>query len=277
MVCCRPPMAAIRYFVTDVARATAFYTTQLGFAIRQQEGAAAALIRGDLTLWLSTEGNQRGGGNRIMIEILQLEKRVGEMKTAGVRVTSDVLAGPGGRKALIEDPDGNSIELLERPPGSLPARPAPAAGAAPARRPVTTTTAPPPRVTFDEGPPNAVKGAAALFIISRLVGALDMTLSRGVTIPQVSAAVNSPSAYLIGASITILLIAFILKRQNWARWVFTIITVLGALAAVPLALTIELQVDPTGSAFTIAQVALHAVGIALLFQRASNAWFRRSA
>jgi hypothetical protein len=47
-------MATVRYFVTDVDKAVAFYSKQLEFTVQQQFGPNMAILRrGDLTLWLA--------------------------------------------------------------------------------------------------------------------------------------------------------------------------------------------------------------------------------
>jgi len=38
---------------------------------------------------------------------------VASLETAGVRFRNDVVVGPGGRQILLEDPDGNPIELFQ--------------------------------------------------------------------------------------------------------------------------------------------------------------------
>jgi catechol 2,3-dioxygenase-like lactoylglutathione lyase family enzyme len=122
-------VAAIRYFVSDVDRALEFYTRHLGFRLKQQAGAAIAGVEhGDLTVWLSgpqssagrplADGQQAsaGGWNRFILEVTDLAVRVDELKRAGVRFRGDIVGGPGGTKALVEDPDGNLIELFEPTP-----------------------------------------------------------------------------------------------------------------------------------------------------------------
>ena len=39
-------------------------------------------------------------------------------REAGVEFGNDIVAGPGGRQILIEDPSGNPAELFERGPDS---------------------------------------------------------------------------------------------------------------------------------------------------------------
>lgn len=119
-------MAAIRYFVNDVDHAVAFYTGYLGFQLERQMGPAIASVsREDLTLWLSgpessaarpiSDGRrpEPGGWNRLLIEVEDLRSRVAELKQAGIRFRGEIVTGPGGRKILVEDPDGNPVELFE--------------------------------------------------------------------------------------------------------------------------------------------------------------------
>lgn len=54
-----------------------------------------------------------GGWNRLVIQVEDLEARVEAMKQAGVSFRNDVVTGPGGKQILLEDADGNPIELFE--------------------------------------------------------------------------------------------------------------------------------------------------------------------
>jgi len=118
----------VRYIVNDVDAAVAFYSQRLGFRITAQSGSDFALLtREDLQLVLSPPkgpggGSQPmpdgrrpepGGWNRIVVRSSNLEDDIETMKNAGVRFRNDVIAGPGGRQILIEDPSGNLVELFE--------------------------------------------------------------------------------------------------------------------------------------------------------------------
>ena len=46
--------------------------------------------------------------------------KIGRLKQAGVRFGNQTEEGPGGKQILIEDPDGNPIELHEYPPPKAP-------------------------------------------------------------------------------------------------------------------------------------------------------------
>ena len=119
-------MATVRYLVTDVERSIAFYTKALGFKLDQSMAPAFARIsNSDLTLWLAgpqssaarpmPDGRRPGPGgwNRFVVEVEDLVSRVAEMKRAGLRFRNDVVVGPGGKQTLLEDPDGNLVELFE--------------------------------------------------------------------------------------------------------------------------------------------------------------------
>ena len=54
-----------------------------------------------------------GGWNRVVLQVRDLPAKIGDLKSAGVRLRNDLEAGPGGRQIQIEDPDGNPIELFE--------------------------------------------------------------------------------------------------------------------------------------------------------------------
>ena len=117
---------AIRYQVHDVDASIAFYTNHLGFQLEQKAGAAFARVsNGNYTLWLSGPGSsgarpmpdgrrqEPGGWNRILIYVDDLDAEIGRLKKDGVHFRNEVEAGPGGRQILIDDPDGNPIELHE--------------------------------------------------------------------------------------------------------------------------------------------------------------------
>jgi glyoxylase I family protein len=42
-----------------------------------------------------------------------LSSVVATMKQAGIRFRNEIVTGPGGKQILMEDPDGNPIELFE--------------------------------------------------------------------------------------------------------------------------------------------------------------------
>jgi len=87
--------------------------------------AFAIVTRDDLSLWLSgpqssgarpmPDGRypEAGGWNRLVLEIDDLETKVAELKEAGLSFRNEIVTGPGGKQNLLEDGDGNPIELFE--------------------------------------------------------------------------------------------------------------------------------------------------------------------
>jgi len=45
--------------------------------------------------------------------VTDLPSHIEALKTSGVRFRNETEVGPGGSQILIEDPDGNPIELFE--------------------------------------------------------------------------------------------------------------------------------------------------------------------
>jgi catechol 2,3-dioxygenase-like lactoylglutathione lyase family enzyme len=122
-------LVTVRYQVADIERSTAFYRDRLGFEPSERFGAMfGAVTRGHLRLILSgpgssgsramPDGQQQapGGWNRIVLYVDDLASSMAELETAGVRFRNHVEEGPGGKQILIDDPDGNPIELHEPPP-----------------------------------------------------------------------------------------------------------------------------------------------------------------
>ena len=120
--------AVARYQVRDVPRSIAFYRDQLGFRVDEEHGRAfAAVSRGALRLILSGPGSsgarpmpdghaqEAGGWNRIVLYVDDLDAAIAPLRAAGAPFRNDIEEGPGGRQILIDDPDGNPIELHEAP------------------------------------------------------------------------------------------------------------------------------------------------------------------
>jgi catechol 2,3-dioxygenase-like lactoylglutathione lyase family enzyme len=119
-------MAVFRYLVGDVETAIAFYTGNLDFTLEQQMGPAFAIVsRDDLSLWLSgpqssaarpmPDGRrpQPGGWSRFVVEVDDLESKVAELKQAGLSFRNEIVTGPGGKQIVLDDLDGNPVELFE--------------------------------------------------------------------------------------------------------------------------------------------------------------------
>ena len=118
----------VRYIVNDVDAAIAFYTRYLGFSVSAQSGPHFAILaRENLQLVLSPPSGpgggsqpmpdgrrpEPGGWNRMIVRTNDLVKDVKALRKAEVRFRNDIVAGPGGRQILLEDPSGNPVELFE--------------------------------------------------------------------------------------------------------------------------------------------------------------------
>ena len=126
-------MVSVRYMVADVEDSVAFYTRHLGFEVLNQFPAFADVARGKLRLLLSgpassaarpmADGAQPGPGgwNRIHLIVDDIEVEVARLRAAGVPFRNDILAGPGGKQALLQDPSGNVVEIFQ-PAGFKPGR-----------------------------------------------------------------------------------------------------------------------------------------------------------
>jgi glyoxylase I family protein len=116
----------VRYQVSDVARAVAFYTERLGFKLEMQKLPAFANVSlGALQILLSGPGasgsralpdgrrQEPGGWNRVVLRVENLPGLIESLKPLVLRFRNEMEVGPGGKQIQLEDPDGNPIELFE--------------------------------------------------------------------------------------------------------------------------------------------------------------------
>ncbi len=121
-------MIQIRYIVTDVEVAIAFYCKLLGFHLDMHPAPAFAMLsRGELRLVLSAPNPAGGGGqpmpdgtnqepggwNRFSIEVTDLAELVESLRKAGAHFRNQIVTGVGGKQIILDDPSGNPIELFE--------------------------------------------------------------------------------------------------------------------------------------------------------------------
>ena len=116
----------VRYQVKDVSRSIDFYTQRLAFKLDHKNLPAFGQVSvGNLKLILSGPGasgsrpmpdghsQEPGGWNRVILQVADLSARLEGLKKAGLPLRNQMEVGPGGKQILLEDPDGNPIELFE--------------------------------------------------------------------------------------------------------------------------------------------------------------------
>ncbi len=117
-------MASIRYVATDIDRSVEFYRDRLGFSVDMHNpGKFAALVRDDLTLYLSAPGAgsggtagghpEPGGWSRFMIVTKDIDGLIARLSSAGAKFRGDISEAGAGRARLLEDPSGNLVERFE--------------------------------------------------------------------------------------------------------------------------------------------------------------------
>ncbi len=119
--------ASVRYIVSDIDAAVAFYAGQLGSQVARRAGPGfPSLSRGDLRLLINRPGAGGagqsmpdgqapvpGGWNRIVIEVRDLDQMVAQLREAGSRFRNEIVTGNGGKQILLEGPSGTVMELSQ--------------------------------------------------------------------------------------------------------------------------------------------------------------------
>jgi len=116
--------ADVRYIVDDVQACIEFYTAHLGFTLNFSAAPAFAdVVRGPLRLLLSGPASSgaratpadasAAGRNRIQLVVDDLDVEISRLRGEGLTFRSELVAGPGGKQILLEDPAGNLVELFQ--------------------------------------------------------------------------------------------------------------------------------------------------------------------
>jgi catechol 2,3-dioxygenase-like lactoylglutathione lyase family enzyme len=114
----------VRYFVTNVDEAVAFYCDRLGFRVDLPRAPGfAGLAKDDMRLLLHEPGAggagkaggvpEPGGWNRFQVVVEDLDAAVERLAAEGVAFRGEIVEGPGGHQILVEDPAGNPVELFQ--------------------------------------------------------------------------------------------------------------------------------------------------------------------
>jgi predicted enzyme related to lactoylglutathione lyase len=125
-------VSTVCVFVSDQARAKAFYTQQLGLELRQDQplypGASARWIavappdaETEIILYLPDENWDHyrqvvGKSQAITLDVTEMDQTVAGLKASGVVFVQEPDAQPWGTYATIADSEGNHILLVQQPP-----------------------------------------------------------------------------------------------------------------------------------------------------------------
>jgi lactoylglutathione lyase len=101
-------------YVPDLARSRRFYE-QLGLKFELEkhgQGPEHLSSRlGDVVLELYPCGKEAPGRVRLGFQVDSVDRVVAELQSAGVMPVRPPQPSPWGRRAVIRDPDGNTVEL----------------------------------------------------------------------------------------------------------------------------------------------------------------------
>ncbi len=120
-------------YARDIAASRSFYD-QLGLRFQEEQHGtgprhfAATLASTVLEIYPRQDG-QEPGRVRLGFNVRSVDRLVDRLRSSGTRILSTPKASSWGRRAVVEDPDGNRVELMEPLPRSIEAGVAAAAGA----------------------------------------------------------------------------------------------------------------------------------------------------
>jgi catechol 2,3-dioxygenase-like lactoylglutathione lyase family enzyme len=113
-------MQAIIYFVMDWDAAMAFYRDVLGLKEIVNFPNRWALFGVPGGGNIALQPAYAGAANHVSIEVTSIREVVVDLKAKGARVIEDVCQQDHGETALLEDPSGNLIALLDTSTSKFP-------------------------------------------------------------------------------------------------------------------------------------------------------------
>lgn len=124
-------IGVVSLFVNDQARAKEFYTKTLGFELRQDAplypGSEARWVSvappgatTEMVLYLADENWEHyrqvvGKSQCVTFDVSDIQALVADMKSKGIKFTLEPDPQPWGTYAQFEDPDGNTLLMVEQP------------------------------------------------------------------------------------------------------------------------------------------------------------------
>jgi lactoylglutathione lyase len=115
----QPRVCLIVIRATDLTRSEAFYRA-LGLEFsREQHSRGPVHLAADVdgvVFEIYPLGSQPATvGTRLGLRVADVEACTAAAETAGGRIQEPPADGPWGRRAVVRDPDGHAVELLESP------------------------------------------------------------------------------------------------------------------------------------------------------------------
>jgi predicted enzyme related to lactoylglutathione lyase len=113
-------MKNIVVFVTDLARAKAFYVDKLGLPLAGQSEMMMEFFPGEKTtmgvaLALQDEARKLVGRHTgITLKVEKIEQLCESLKNSGVCFVEPLESSPWGKMAVIADGDGNQLALVNK-------------------------------------------------------------------------------------------------------------------------------------------------------------------
>lgn len=114
-------MKNVVVFVNDLAKAKAFYADTLGLPLAGETQMLLEFFPGSnstLGIALALQDDARklvGRHTGITLQVSDLEKLCAKLKEKNTRFIEDLEKSPWGKMAVIADPDGNQLALVEMP------------------------------------------------------------------------------------------------------------------------------------------------------------------
>lgn len=113
-------MKNVVIFVRDLEKAKVFYKEQLKLPlVNESQTMMEFFPGGGATLGVAMALHEMalplvGRHTGITIQVAELEKLYQDLVAAGVRFTEPLEASPWGKMAVVADPDGNQLALVDR-------------------------------------------------------------------------------------------------------------------------------------------------------------------
>jgi hypothetical protein len=122
--------------------------------------------------------------------------------------------------------------------------------------------------------PTSVARFELLAYVSLLLGVLGVALTFENHVQQAGLFFVLAVQGITFAVLIVLIWLIARRRQNWARWVFAVLFVLGLPLSLPMVWASLMPITLSG-VISVVQIALQVVGLIFVFSPQSRPWFQR--